>query len=79
MESVNGAVVRTILATSAAYGSFKVARYEQNGSLDATFGAGGIVDSNVGGVSHGLALQSDGRIVVVGSAAGTFLAARYCR
>ena len=47
------------------------ARYDTNGSLDSTFGKGGIVSTTVGkGTTYlvGLALQSDGNIVAVGSA-----------
>jgi len=37
-----------------------------DGSLDASFGAGGRVVSGIGDGARGVALQSDGRIVVVG-------------
>jgi uncharacterized delta-60 repeat protein len=51
-------------------GDFAVARYNADGSLDATFGTGGIVftDLNAGSgdVARGLVLQADGRIVVAG-------------
>jgi uncharacterized delta-60 repeat protein len=49
---------------------FAVVRYNPNGSLDSTFGSGGIaVTPNFGGgqdIANGLAIQSDGRIVVAG-------------
>src|SRR5262249_5240268 len=65
---------------------FELARYNTDGSLDTSRGQGGKVTTSFGtGASHalGVALQSDGRIVVVGdafmgSATGTdFAAARY--
>ncbi len=45
-----------------------LARYNVNGSLDSTFGSGGIVTSSITGrdVADGSALQSNGQIVVVG-------------
>ena len=49
--------------------NFTLARYDPDGSLDPSFGTGGMVASEVGGtISRGraLALQPDGKIVVVG-------------
>jgi uncharacterized delta-60 repeat protein len=53
--------------------NFSLVRYYMNGTLDTTFGSGGIVNTPVGvsGQSSfisGLALQSDGKIVAVGEA-----------
>jgi len=52
---------------------FLLARYNPDGSLDPSFGTGGLVTSDVGGGSadeaRGVAIQSDGKIVVVGNAA----------
>src|ERR1041385_6705509 len=60
-----------------------VARYNVDGSLDATFGNNGIVTTAVGdqAIANAVALQADGRIVVAGSG-GTnnqmsFVAVRY--
>jgi uncharacterized delta-60 repeat protein len=53
------------------YAHFALARYAPDGSLDASFGSGGTVTSAIGSsASHvsGIALQSDGKIVAVGSA-----------
>lgn len=45
-------------------------RYNSNGSLDASFGAGGIITTDIGTNSHdyieALDLQSDGKIIVTG-------------
>jgi uncharacterized delta-60 repeat protein len=49
---------------------FALARYNPDGSLDATFGTGGQVSTviNGGGDSEALALQPDGKIIAAGSA-----------
>ncbi len=46
--------------------NFAIARYNADGSLDATFGSGGKVVSGVPGNAHAVAIQPDGRIVVAG-------------
>lgn len=60
---------------------FTLARYTSSGSLDGTFGVGGIVSTNFGASSadqiFAVAVQSDGKIVAVGSAAGDIALARY--
>ncbi|MBI2337080.1 MAG: hypothetical protein HYU97_10030 [Deltaproteobacteria bacterium] len=64
---------------------FALARYSSDGSLDTTFGTGGLVTTNFSGSSSDVAiatvLQSDGKIVVGGisSAGGSidFALARY--
>ena len=58
---------------------FALARYDQNGSLDPTFGAGGIVfgDELSGATIFALALQSDGKVVAGGSSGRRFAVARY--
>ena len=50
--------------------AFTVARYQADGSLDASFGNGGIVTADFGGSAEAfaLALQPDGRIVAGGDA-----------
>jgi uncharacterized delta-60 repeat protein len=47
---------------------FEVARFNTNGTLDSTFGTGGVVTTLVGGEDSfgGLAIQGDGKIVVAG-------------
>jgi uncharacterized delta-60 repeat protein len=65
---------------------FALTRHNTDGSLDSAFGSGGIVTTSVGGGSdnlYGMALQSNGNIVVAGSASDAtkghsdFAAARY--
>jgi uncharacterized delta-60 repeat protein len=49
--------------------NFALARYTSNGVLDTTFGNNGTVETNLGPTdasAQGLALQADGKIVVVG-------------
>jgi uncharacterized delta-60 repeat protein len=66
-------------------GNFGIVRYNSDGNLDASFGTGGIVDTNIGGSSQESAntvvVQSDGKILVGGSTtlAGNvdFAVARY--
>jgi uncharacterized delta-60 repeat protein len=51
-------------------GDFKVARYNPNGSLDTTFGSGGIVTTSFpgqGSYAFSLALQPDGKIIAAGT------------
>jgi uncharacterized delta-60 repeat protein len=55
-------------------GSAFVARFQTGGTIDTTFGSNGEAlntFSNAGSSFHGLAVQSDGRIVAVGGAAST--------
>jgi len=59
-------------------------RYNSNGSLDTTFGSAGVVNTGIGGGSdytYNIALQSDGKILVSGTAAigsgNAFVVARY--
>ncbi|MBI5842518.1 MAG: cadherin domain-containing protein [Chloroflexi bacterium] len=53
--------------------NFVVARYNSDGSLDSTFGSGGIATADFGGQDHisKIALQTDGKIVAVGSTLDT--------
>jgi uncharacterized delta-60 repeat protein len=51
---------------------FAVARYNADGSLDTAFGSGGKANTNIAGkydAAQGLALQGDGKIVLVGRVA----------
>ncbi|MFN2166436.1 MAG: hypothetical protein ACK2U9_09255, partial [Anaerolineae bacterium] len=64
-------------------GRLALARYLSNGSLDPTFGSSGTVTTNLpeGGHGRAVALQADGKIVVVGYTTGiispAFVLARY--
>ena len=68
-----------IVAVGIANGDFGVARYNGDGSLDSAFGSGGLVTTDFGGFdqANGVALQSDGKIVVVGPLQGSLGVARY--
>jgi len=59
--------------------SFALARYNPDGSLDATFGSGGKVISAFGNQAdaNALVVQADGKIVVVGLGNADFGLARY--
>jgi len=58
---------------------FAVTRYDTDGTLDETFGTGGVVRSGVIGRAFGIAIQPDGKIVVAGDAplAEDIVVARY--
>jgi len=62
-------------------GDFALARYNPDGSLDATFDHGGKVFTSIGGdgdsSANALAIQPDGKIVVAGTSGGEFALARY--
>src|SRR5262249_24879139 len=61
---------KIVLAGTSAVSTFALARYTTNGSLDASFGTGGTVTTPINAYSlepGGVALQSDGKIVVVGT------------
>jgi uncharacterized delta-60 repeat protein len=65
-----------IVAAGRAGTDFLLARYTAGGSLDASFGSGGIVTTDFGGAifdaAFGVALQSNGKLVAAGSAIGAF-------
>jgi uncharacterized delta-60 repeat protein len=60
-------------------GNFALARYNPDGTLDATFSGDGQQTTDFGGDEHAssVALQADGKIVVVGGADWDFALARY--
>src|SRR5215467_6126923 len=58
------------------FGEFALARYTSNGSLDTSFGRGGMVTSffgDEGCSANSVALQADGKIVVAGEKTITFI------
>ena len=71
--------------TGCRHGRFAVARFDTDGTLDATFGGDGVVSTRFGGTrcdadAFGVALQGDGAIVAAGQANcrdARFAAARY--
>src|SRR5512133_345401 len=69
-----------IVAAGAGPEHFALARYTSEGHLDASFGPGGVVVTNMGGVAdaaEAMAVQADGRIVVAGWSDFAFAVARY--
>jgi len=68
-----------IVAVGIAGNDYGIARYDANGTLDATFGSGGLVTTDFGGFeqANGVALQPDGRIIVVGLLGNAVGIARY--
>jgi len=54
-----------------------LARYSAGGSLDTSFGEGGIVTSDFKGWINAIAVQLDGKIVGAGSGVGRFALVRY--
>jgi uncharacterized delta-60 repeat protein len=68
-----------IVAVGLANGDFGVARYNVDGTLDAAFGSGGLVTTDFGRFdqANGVAVQPDGKIVVVGPLGDAVGVARY--
>ena len=65
----DGKIVVAGYSLIAEFGDFSVVRYNTNGSLDTSFGTGGKVTTAIGAgndFANSMALQSDGKIVVVG-------------
>jgi uncharacterized delta-60 repeat protein len=77
--AANGKIV--VVGFGAPEPGFALARYNPNGSLDPTFSGDGKLTTNFGAsVSGGaadVAIQPNGKIVVVGYASGSFALARY--
>jgi uncharacterized delta-60 repeat protein/uncharacterized repeat protein (TIGR01451 family) len=80
----DGKIVAAGFADSGSRGDFALARYNPDGSLDASFGTGGKVTTDFAGSgdeAFGVALQADGKIVAAGFAGsgsrGDFALARY--
>ncbi len=65
----DGKIVAAGYTAGTSRGNFALARYNPNGSLDTTFSSDGkvITDFGVSALGYGVAIQSDGKIVVVGS------------
>ncbi|MEN3306408.1 MAG: hypothetical protein V7603_2610 [Micromonosporaceae bacterium] len=73
----------TVAATPPYVNSFALARYNPNGTLDTSFGAGGHVITTGPDIANALVVQADGRLVAAGVANLTtnsqFALARYNR
>jgi uncharacterized delta-60 repeat protein len=68
---------RVVTATQTTY-KIEMVRYNPNGTLDATFGSGGSVQTPGLSGASGLVIQPDGKLLVgVGVSAGGFALARY--
>ncbi|MFN8422677.1 MAG: thrombospondin type 3 repeat-containing protein [Anaerolineae bacterium] len=85
-DGVLGLVIQPdgkIVAVGTASGDYGLARYNGDGSLDAGFGSGGTVTTNIDGndVPYGLVLQADGKLIAGGYSGpahgANFSAARY--
>ena len=50
-----------------------VVRYNTNGTLDTSFGTGGVANAGLGGIVNQVLLQTDGKIVIAGNDAGSAL------
>jgi uncharacterized delta-60 repeat protein len=71
-----------ILVAGSSRGNFALARYNTDGSLDASFDSDGKVTSDFSGIANGITLQADGKILVAGysftsSGGRDFALARY--
>ena len=76
----DGKIVAAGYRVSGSFFDFALARYNSNGSLDDTFGSGGRITTSItdfDDLARAIALQADGKIVVVGEANADFAAARY--
>ncbi|NEQ21307.1 MAG: hypothetical protein F6K28_19200, partial [Microcoleus sp. SIO2G3] len=68
-----------IVVTAESDANFVLARYNSDGSPDTTFDTDGQLTADFGGNDYGysVAVQSDGKIVVIGESNGNFVLARY--
>ncbi len=86
-DVINASVLQTdgkiVVGGSSYTGSktdFALVRYNSNGSLDTSFGTGGVVTTAIGtgtDVINALTLQSDGKLVAVGNTGSDTVIARY--
>ena len=74
-------VVGIAPGTAGGFNDFALARYNPDGSLDTTFSGDGKQRTGFGfhtaAAANGVAIQGDGKIVVVGNAGNSFALARY--
>ena len=69
IASATGADGTTVALTGNVDGSYSLTRFQSDGQIDTDFGANGVVTTDLCGMNNpsAIAIQSDGRIVVVGS------------
>ena len=84
MESFREVVIQSdgkLVIAGTSNNDFAIARYNPNGSLDTTFGGGAGVTTvdfnNSNDTAYGMALDAQGRAVIVGEASGAFAIARF--
>lgn len=75
----DGKILLAGSTTVAGQTDFALARYNSNGSLDASFGSGGVITSNYdpGEVAYAIALQTDGKVLLGGTAGGEIALLRF--
>ena len=75
----NGKIVVAGASNTSLGADFALARYLPNGALDTTFSGNGWVTTDLGDFDEAfsMALQPDGKIVVVGESGGAFVMVRY--
>jgi uncharacterized delta-60 repeat protein len=73
----DGKVVAAGGSTAGGNDVFALARYNFDGTLDATFGAGGKVLTGVAGDAYAVAVQPGGKIVAAGSSSTDFALVQY--
>ncbi|HJQ22921.1 MAG TPA: delta-60 repeat domain-containing protein [Blastocatellia bacterium] len=69
-----------IVVAGSTSGKFALARYNNDGSLDSSFGSGGKLTNDfmsAGGSAASVAIQADGRIIAAGTSGSSFALARY--
>jgi uncharacterized delta-60 repeat protein len=68
-----------IVVAGSSNGDFALARYNADGTLDATFGSGGLVTTDFGGEDEAVSIQiqPDGKLVVAGDSGEQHAFARY--
>lgn len=75
VQQQDGKLIVSGVSVNGAYSNFAIARYNTNGTLDTSFGNGGLTVTAIGGANSyafSSALQSDGNIVVAGYTEGGY-------
>ncbi|HXE99924.1 MAG TPA: hypothetical protein VN458_06230 [Solirubrobacterales bacterium] len=75
----NGRIVVVGTSTGGGRRTFALARYRKGGALDDSFSSNGKARTSFGVVAKGVAIQANGRIVVVGRTRDEFAVVRYKR